>query len=335
MTGAPPPLQSRTWTWTFDRPVAAIWPAMADTARFNEAAGLPKHTIAEVAQPDGSVRYLATAHKGSIPLAWEDFPVNWVAGRWMRHRRVFSQGPLAELIATLRFAETDGGCTLDYTLEAAPANWLGRLALATKFFSSAEANFTALADQARSYARGERPTPFNVPVPTLPEGAADRAHTLAGQIEATEHGHGLAGRLADLVLTGSEVDLWTIRPLSLARAWTVPERHAVEVCLEAVAQGLLRLRWDLVCPRCRVGKGSVPAMDQLPKGAHCPSCNIRYDRDYLRNVELAFHPATAIRQIAGGEYCLFGPMSTPHVKAQVTLDPGETRDEPLDLPPGP
>ena len=72
-------------------------------------------------------------------------------------------------------------------------------------------------------------------------------------------------------------------------------------------------------------------MDQLPTGAHCPTCNIDYGRDYSNNVELAFHPATAIRSLEGGEYCLFGPMSTAHVKLQVTLEPGQKRGEPVEL----
>ena len=33
-------VQSRTWTWHFDSPAEKIWPVLADTARFNEAARL-------------------------------------------------------------------------------------------------------------------------------------------------------------------------------------------------------------------------------------------------------------------------------------------------------
>ena len=53
--GAP---KSKTWVWQFDRPAGEVWPVMSDTARFNEAANLPKHQIEEILQPDGSVQYL-------------------------------------------------------------------------------------------------------------------------------------------------------------------------------------------------------------------------------------------------------------------------------------
>ena len=148
---------------------------------------------------------------------------------------------------------------------------------------------------------------------------------LCGDLVHQTHGHGLAERLSKQVLAHQEVDVWTIRPLQLARSWDVPERQTIELCLQAVKQGLLRLRWDLLCPRCQVGKGSVLALDELPTGAHCATCNIDYERDYANNVELAFHPANSIRVLEAGEYCLFGPGSTPHIKAQLTLAAGEQR----------
>ena len=41
---------TRTFEWRFDQPPEALWPALGDTARFNEAAGIPKHTIEEALQ---------------------------------------------------------------------------------------------------------------------------------------------------------------------------------------------------------------------------------------------------------------------------------------------
>ena len=74
-------MYSRTFEWRFAQPREALWPALADTARFNEAAGLPKHQIEEVRQPDGSNRFFAKARKGLFNLAWEEIPVEWVDGQ--------------------------------------------------------------------------------------------------------------------------------------------------------------------------------------------------------------------------------------------------------------
>ena len=325
---------SALWHWQFSRPAEAIWPIVADTARFNEAAEIPKHEIEEIAQPDGSVRYFGRARVGILHYRWEEKPVNWVHGQWFEHCRYMQGSPFVSVCATLRLHETPNGCTADYLLAFEPRNWIGRLVLAAGLISRIGRKFDALMADANHYVRGERETAFASPPPKLPRGASERIVGLIAAIEASGHGHELAARLAHQIQSGQEVDLWSIRPLRLARDWQVPQRHAIEVCLEAVRQGLLRLRWDLLCPRCQVGKAPARSMDELPLGAHCDTCNIDYERDYSNNLELAFYPAAAIRPLTGGEYCMFGPMSTPHVKAQLTLEPGEERREALSLSPG-
>ena len=59
---------SRTFEWRFAEPPEALWPALADTARWNEAAGLPKRQIEEVRQPDGSNRFSRRREKA--PSIW-------------------------------------------------------------------------------------------------------------------------------------------------------------------------------------------------------------------------------------------------------------------------
>lgn len=321
--------------WEFSQPVSALWPALADTARFNEAAGLPKHKIEEVAQPDGSVRFFAKAKRGPFDLAWEEIPVEWVNGQWFRHDRIFSKGPLKLLSATLRL-EPDGvsGALGHYTLEAIPANILGTALLKTAFFSSVEKTFTALAKSAEEWAANTRDMPFDASPPALAAEARNRLDGMLSRIAESENDHGLSQRLADWLLTAQEVDLERIRPLGLARRWNTDERMTTEMCLQSVKEGLLQLRWDLLCPRCRGAKLTANSLDRLPNGAHCGSCNIDYDRDFSRNVELTFHPSPVIREILSGEFCLFGPMSTPHVKVQIALEPGETRTVPAAIEPG-
>lgn len=326
--------KTRTWVWRFESPVEKIWPVLADTARFNEAARLPKHEIEEIAQADGSVLYLGHLRKGPFTITWEDKPVNWVEHQWFEHCRHFRNGPFKSICATLRFFPEGSGCRGEYTLAVEPGNLLGRAILAFGFLNSTGRNFGKLAADAGKFASGERAEEFEVQPPTLAPGAGERIAAIVPAIEATPHGHGLARRLADYVTQRQEVDVWKIRPLKLARLWDVPERHTIEVCLEAVKQGLLKLRWELLCPRCGIGKAVVATLDQLPTGAHCPSCNIRYDRNFSKNVELAFDPSLTIRAIQGGEYCLFGPMSTPHIRMQLTIGAGGGRTEPARLPAG-
>jgi class 3 adenylate cyclase len=325
----------QSWTWRFAQPAPAIWPVLADTARFNEAARLPNHEIEEKPQADGSVRFFGSTRVGPFHLAWEERPTNWVTDRWLEHCRDFHRGPLSRLCARFELRPDGAGTQGIYEVEVASRGVLGLLMVGSgAFLRAAGKSFAKLAAEAGEFVAGQRDQPFEYAPPPVTPDIRRRVDSLVAEIESTPNGHGLARRLADLVLAGQEVDLWHIRPLQLARDWGVGQRQAIELCLQAVKAGLLDLRWDILCPRCRVAKAWVPSLDRLPQGAHCDSCNIDYDRDFSTNVEASFRPAASVRPLAGGEYCLFGPMSTPHIKLHVTLDPGAARIVDADFAPG-
>jgi class 3 adenylate cyclase len=324
----------RVWEWKFASPPAAIWPSLADTARFNEAAALPKHEIIETPRPDGSVDFAGRLRKGPVTICWQERPVNWISEQWFEHCRDFRNGPFRSLCATFELTPDGGGSRGIYKLEAIPSGILGRLLLAGGFLEKAGRTFARLAAEADSFAQGQRPEPFAYDPPPVDGAIQGRVAQMVKAIDATPNGHGLGQRLADYVLKAQEVDLWQVRPLKLAREWKIGQREAVELCLQAVQAGLLELRWDLLCPRCRVAKSSSAALDQMPTGAHCSSCNIDYDRDFAKNVEASFRPAPGVRDVVSGQYCLFGPMSTPHIRLHITVEAGATREVKALLRPG-
>lgn len=324
----------REWIWQFDTPPETVWPVLADTARFNEAAGLPKQEIVETPQPDGSVLFEATAQQGLVKLAWREAPVNWVSNQWFEHCRHFTRGPFKLLCATLRITPEGAGCRVSYTVELASASWLGELALRTTVFPSIGRKFGRMAAAARQNINGEAVPQFGYTPSEPDQQTIARVAQMAAAIEETPFGRGRARRLADWVLYGQEVDVVKIRPLALARLWNIDRREAIELCLEATRTGLLELRWDLLCPRCRVAKAVVNGLDELPTGAHCGTCNIDYGREYAQNVELSFQPASGNRLVDHGEYCLFGPMSTPHIVVHITVPAHTRRNVEAELVPG-
>ena len=327
MSGA----RQATWEWRFAEPPERIWPALADTARFNEAAELPKHRVEEVLQPDGSVIYVGRAKLGPFEIAWRDIPVEWSTGRFFRHARLFRNGPFRSMTASLALSREGAGTRADYTLEVEPANLLGCLILAAGFFRNTERTFRRLVAGVSDYAAGRAEQPYAREAAVLSDEASKRLQVHLRQLEADGVRPALTRRVSALISDGFELDLQHIRPLRLARQWAEPERDVIELCLRAVRAGLLTLQWELLCPNCRGAKAGTGTLEQLPRGAHCATCNIDYERDFSRNVELTFRPAAAIRPLVEGEFCLFSPMTTPHVAVQQTLAPGETRDVPSDL----
>ena len=123
--------------------------------------------------------------------------------------------------------------------------------------------------------------------------------------------------------------------MALAKLWSAPPEYAVELFLAAARKGVVAMGWELLCPRCRGAKSRVSRLQDLAKGAHCSSCNIDYERNFSRNVELTFHPAPWIRPFPDGEMCLLGQGSARHIKFQGEVAARSAKSFELALAPGP
>ena len=323
----------QTWTWHFDLPPERLWPVLADTNRFNEAMGLPPYALEETPQPNGTVLRRGKGKAAGFTLEWEEKPYEWIHGRSFKQGRVFSKGPFKTFGPNFTLEPEGAGSKVTYTLEWEPRTLVGRL-FGKKLAAQAGAAIEKRVLTAVDFVKGARPTMFDLPAPKLPEGGRARAIAAAEQVDRSTYGNGLGAPIADYVMTGMASDLVHMKPKQLAREFGVAPRPAIEACLASVKSGLLTMKWDLLCTNCRGPKVTAMALSELPRGAHCASCNIDYDRDFERNVELSFSPAPTVRPLLDGGYCLSGPMSTPHVPVQVVLQPGERRSLTIDLPAG-
>jgi hypothetical protein len=131
--------------------------------------------------------------------------------------------------------------------------------------------------------------------PAVKPAARRRLEALTAALDRDPASHGLTQKLSDFLLHAPVVALRAIRPLAMARAWSADREDTVELFLAAQRLGILVMSWDLLCPRCRGAKSNVRQLHELPEGAHCMSCNIDYQRDFTRNVELTFHPERWLR----------------------------------------
>jgi class 3 adenylate cyclase len=84
---------------------------------------------------------------------------------------------------------------------------------------------------------------------------------------------------------------------------------------------LFELRWDLVCPSCRTASSQLTSLSELGKHGDCQLCDITFDLDLDRAVEVTFRPTRAVRHVDEGPYCVGGPMRMPHIVAQSLIAP--------------
>ncbi len=325
----------RVWTWDLAAPPSALWPYLSDTARFNEAAGTPRYAVTEETQADGSVKRRASASYKGVAVEWDDPPFEWVAEREFRQTRIFRRGPLKSLGPTLRLDPgPGGGSRVTYRLTGTPRGLVGHLLFATGLLDKIGKGLEGMVQQVGRFAAGQAEMPFEYMPPDLTPEQLARLESLTRQVAAGAYHHGLADRLAHHIATAQEVDLIRIRPRKLACEWQVPVRQVAELCLDATRLGLLGLSWNLLCPRCGGAKASADTLEALPRQAHCPSCNIAYDGSFTSNIEISFRPATAIRSIGEGEFCMGGPHVSRHILVQQILAAGETRSVTATLPAG-
>ncbi|HKP17646.1 MAG TPA: adenylate/guanylate cyclase domain-containing protein, partial [Gaiellaceae bacterium] len=109
----------------------------------------------------------------------------------------------------------------------------------------------------------------------------------------------------------------------------------LELCLRGVREGLLDLRWYVLCPQCRGPAQRGTSLADLRLGeAHCESCQIGFDAELDRSVEIGFRPSGSIRDVGEVEFCVGGPQVTPHVVVQQLVPPQTTRELTVPLEPG-
>jgi len=305
---------------SYRMPVAEAWRLLADTDHLNRAIGLP--SVEFSALPDPLIRRAQARAFGVIPVRWHELPFDWIRERRYAVRREFEGGPVATVIAGLELLPAEQGVTVRSYAECVPANISGRLV-----WRLARKSVTDMLDFCDHYLeRKEAGRVDPVPVPKA-RPAINRAllDQRLGQLATAPLRAELIGLLKERILKGSDDQLTRIRPFALADLWGADRLEVLRLFLHATSAGLFELRWELMCPNCRVPKAETGSLVQLPVQFHCDTCGITYDADLDQRVELRFSVHPAIRRADGLVYCIGGPLRIPHTLAQQYIRPHEDR----------
>lgn len=323
-----------SWQWQLKSSPIELWPYVADTQRFNQAAHLPSPHFTEVPLEIGGSALIGKVSKLGITVEYEDHPFQWIREQEFRNERIFKYGPLAHTRAHLLLEPNHLGTLLKYHVEVTPANLLGVVGIPYQFGWEMRRNFERVFRQIDEYLQQQRHTPFTLTVTAPTSAAQARLSELTRQLAAQGHDLRWVQHLADLLLHEADQNVIRMRPYVLANHWQAPRRAILEMFLSAAKLGLLNMRWDIMCPLCRGAKATASSLDQVNKGTHCATCNIDFEADFARNVELTFTPHPQIRPVYDNLYCIGGPMVTPHILIHQIIQPGETRHLQVKLEPG-
>jgi class 3 adenylate cyclase len=312
---------------SYPMPVAEAWRLLADTDHLNRAIGLPAVEFsAQPDQPDPLVRRARAKAFGVIPVRWQEFPFDWIRERRYAVRREFESGPIATMVVGMELFPAEPGVTVRSYAECTPASALSRLLRG--MIRSSVTDTLDFCDHYLARKREGRADPAPVPGNRA---AVNRAELGRRMAQLTASPPELAALLQERIEEGSDDQLTGIRPFALADVWHADRLEVLRLFLHATTAGLFELRWEVMCPNCRVPKAEAATLAALPVRFHCDTCGIAYDADFDQRVELRFSVHPAIRATTSEVYCIGGPLRTPHIVAQQYLRPHEDRQVDLTL----
>lgn len=336
-------------------PAPLVWALLADTNRWDRAAGLSLPTYAFEAPKGGDppVRVGSNREMG-FEVRWREPPYEWVESRRLVGERVFVEGPVhkggtrVELRATPQGTEVEAEAWVEG--DGALSRLVGPIAkmrLGAALEKYLDAIEKVLADKVQQGMSDDEP-PASIMrrmllcapaegITSGPVSHADEAQLTfcAKRFNRTAVDPEMRKRIVDFVQKRPDEELTGIRPFELARAWGVDRRELLRGFLHAARSGLLDLQWQVNCPTCRVASETHARLESVSPRSHCPACDISFDLDFGEHVEAVFHVSEAIRKVKPQLYCASSPWFRPHVFAQVPVAAGASRELQAPLPRGP
>jgi class 3 adenylate cyclase len=314
----------------FARAAAAIWPFVSDSARLWELGGMAPYRFEERVDGDGRVRRFVRGKVGPFPARWEEEFGEWQENHRLFQFRNYQNGPMRRWEWVCELVAEGEGCRLIVTGMAEPAGLLGFVSKHAGIFDAEFGKAAAGIERISRESNGSALVPGWSVEDLVEPAARQRLDGLGAELGRDAASHALAPRLIDYLRHAPIVDLRSIRPMALAALWSAPPDQAVELFLAAARKGVVAMG-----TRCRGAKSRVSRLQDLPRGAHCSSCNIDYERNFSRNVELTFHPEPWIRPLPDGEMCMLGQGSQRHIKFQGEVAAQSIKAFELSLAPGP
>lgn len=336
-----------------EAPAPLVWALVADTNRFDRAAGLTAGTYSFRELPDGSRERVAKARQAGFDIEWIEPAYDWIEGRFVRGRRTFVAGPAKAGGFSVELVPDGTATRVKARAWVAGDGVLGFVArsIMRPQFRGALRRYL---DAIEALLREATPA-YDWTVE--PPAAAARRALLAHAAEEVTTGTrspvdeatfafrvrrlgeapvdpDVRDRLVAHLRQRSDEEVSAMRPFELARAWGTDKRETLRVFLHAARAGLLELEWQINCPTCRVGAQTAGRLADVERKGHCDACQIEYDLDFAEHVEAIFRISPTVRKTETALYCAASPWFRPHVFAQLTVAPGATLERPLDLPTG-
>ena len=333
-------LWDKTVRWDLVSEPQDLWPLVSNTERLNEAIGLPAVNYRTESDPKLGTQKFGSFTLSGVKVSWEEHPFEWIEGQRMGILREFDAGPFKWFMSVVTLdKQPGGGTTLSHQVRIEPRNFIGRV------LTTVEADWKGFKNLKRVYERMDRSIQSRQESESGNGGSMDpfadtkapskqvhqRIDERIEQVIQKGADHAAASALRHVLLDWAPQELSHLRPLDVADRLGIDGAQMINACLMAATEGLLNLRWDILCPACRVSASTTELLSEINSHTHCEACDVDFQSNLGDAIEMVFRAHPEIRDVNEGQYCIGGPEHSPHVVAQVRLQPGECLELSLNL----
>lgn len=303
-----------------------LWPLVADTNAMNRAVGLPVAHFKRGEAGKGE-RDVGEYQLWGIPYArWIEHPFEWERPHRFQVEREYTKGPVQHFQGGTELIPLDSGGTCARVFaKLVPRSLftypLLKLGIASRSMRRARSRYLEI----DRFLDGQVASAFPVRRPRLGGGAIAQLDRMLERVRAAGAAPECVALLRTLLLEGEDDEVAGLRPLELANKHALDPRQLMETCFRATLEGVLEMRWELLCPSCRGVKATAQHLNVLAERGHCEACNLDFAADVDEHIEARFYPAPRIREVNVGTYCVGGPMITAHRLASSLIPPGESK----------
>jgi class 3 adenylate cyclase len=324
----PSELFEETFQWQLKGSAEDLWPHVSNTERINAAVGVPSVVYDTRRDDRGRLRKYGEFRLAGLQIGWEEHPFEWVEGQRLGILREFQKGPFVWFLSIVELLpQAGGGTLLRHSVKIKPRGLVGRMVARLEVSIKGKRNLSRVyrrIDDSVTGSLGSAPTVDPFSDPRQLSGAKRRLlEARLDQVAGAGIEPDVVECIGSLLRDAPAQELARIRPLALARSFSLAAEPLIAGCLVATKQGLLDLNWDILCPTCRISSQVANTLQEIENHVRCEACDLDFDVDLANSVEMIFRANPEIRNADLGTYCIGGPEHSPHVVLQVRIEPGK------------
>ncbi len=311
--------------------VDVAWDVFSHTDKLNQSMGLPPVKYSKAKEKSAIPILEAQTKSMGMTLNWSEIPFEWVRENYFSDVRRFHNGPMKEIHMKLLLEPKENKTSVRVCVDVAPKNWFYWLLLKSILGKKINRDFKRVVAHLNEYAKKNQgsllPQPKEFPI----KESIYKQRVKAVLDEYPEY-QSLSELLFKFIKHGFDNEVLGMRPFELADNWGEDRRAVLQFLLCCARVGVLDLKWAVMCPTCKVPTTQHTTLKQLEQDLHCEGCQIKYDTEFDRSVEVRFDVNQAIRAAKADVYCVGNPGSKGKIFAQFILQPNEQRSLDLTLP---